>query len=109
MSWDIHLYTELDGNEIEILGTDFNYTHNTNDMIREAGFRDWPYKVDGWDAQDLGIALTKVLEEFARDPDRFRAMNPENGWGRYDTLVPVLQQIRDLCAQYPSAKVGMSA
>lgn len=109
MSWDINLYTELDGEIIDIPGTDFNYTHNINQMIREAGFSDWPYEVDGWDAQDLGIALAKSLEELTRDPKRFRAMNPKNGWGDYDTLVPVLQQIRELCAKYPSAKVHMWA
>ena len=109
MSWDIHLYTELDGQEIEIQGTDFNYTHNTNQMVREAGLKEWPYKIDGWDAQDLGIALAKALEELTRDPKRFRAMNPANGWGDYDSLIVVLQRIRDLCAQYPSAKVYMSA
>lgn len=108
MSWDIWLITELDGHEIEV-GESFNYTHNCNGMIRDAGFEDWPYFVDGWGAKKLGVSLDKLISNLEKDPRKYRAMNPKNGWGDYDSLLLVLRQVKDQCRTYPSAKVRMSA
>jgi hypothetical protein len=108
MSWDIWLVTEVDGHEITI-GESFNYTHNCNRMIRDAGLTEWPYKVDGWEAKKLAIFLDMAIENLSVDPEKYRAMNPENGWGDYDSLLDVLKQVRKQCATYPSTKVRMSA
>lgn len=108
MSWDIWLITELDGHEIQI-DRSFNYTHNCNGMIREAGLQVWPYEVDGWKAGDLARQLDTAIAQLEREPKRYRAMDPPNGWGSYDTLLPRLREVRDQCRTYPSATVRMSA
>ncbi len=107
MSWDAYFD-----------GRDWNYTHNTNGMIAaayEAVSGEETEQCDGplgpvigaawWDrlngmtgpqgAEYLG-AIIKGLEA---DPDRYRAMNPENGWGGYDTLLGTLREMRDHSAQ----------
>lgn len=108
MSWSVTLTTELDGHQI-IVADGCDYTHNTNRMIRDAGFLGWPYEVHSWTAKKLGEGLDEAIKNLERDPKRYRAMNPANGWGDYDSLVGVLRELRDQCRTFPSAKVSMSA
>lgn len=35
------------------------------------------------------------LDALEADPEQYRAMNPENGWGSYDSLLGVLREMRD--------------
>lgn len=109
MSWDIWLETEVDGHKITLPGTSFNYTHNCNRMIRSAGFTEWPYSVDGWNAEELEPRLYAATVIMAADPETYRAMNPENGWGDYDSLMDQLGHVMDVCQKFPSATVRMFA
>lgn len=108
MSWDIWLKTELDGHEVSVWGGR-NYTHNCNRMIRDAGLPEWPYSVEGWRAGELYERLDEVIANLVANPKKYQAMDPPNGWGSYDTLIPAIREVRDQCQKYPSAIVGMSA
>lgn len=108
MSWDVWLVTKLDDHEITVWEGP-NYTHNTNIMIREAGLVEWPYEVDDWVAEKLAHQLDFALNNLEADPKKYRAMNPSNGWGDYDSLLLVLREVREQCCKYPSARVRMSA
>jgi len=109
MSWWVSLVTKVDGHEIEVGDSSMNYTHNCNPMIRDAGLTQWPYEVDGWKASYLGALLREAIENLEAEPAVYQAMNPPNGWGSYDTLLPVLRKVRDECLKYPSTTVRMSA
>lgn len=50
---------------------------------------------------DLHRALRALLDE----PERFRAMNPSNGWGSYDGLVEVVRSALEAAERYPNARV----
>lgn len=109
MSWDATLLCDCCGSEL----IDINYTHNTNRMINEALSTAGVFTTEpeGWWAQALGVSwidaldgmsgpdgarlLNAVIGEFKRDPEKYRVMNPENGWGSYDRLLPVLTAMRD--------------
>lgn len=39
--------------------------------------------------------LTALVKELESDPPKYMAMNPENGWGSYKTLLEVLRDMRD--------------
>ena len=108
MSWDIWLSVEVDGKDVEIVPS-VNYTHNTNSMIRAAGFEEWPYRIDGMGCREFCKRLDATLEELRSDPTSFRFMNPGNGWGDYDSLVRVLSEVLDAFDSYPSATVRVSA
>ena len=41
----------------------------------------------------------------AADPDRFKALNPENGWGNYESAVMVMSALAIACLLYPDATV----
>lgn len=88
-----------------------NITHNLNRMADEAGI----YKAL-WRPEEIGITQARQLIEPLRaglaalntDPERFRALNPSNGWGDYDGLVRFVARYLAACEQYPDAAVYVS-
>lgn len=127
MSWDAELYTEVDGKRVQCGDDDWNYTHNTNCMIaavledagKEVGSAWWndlrKEKGDYWCTALNGLTgaegaklLTLIIDGLAANPSRFIAMNPSNGWGSYQRLLPILRQMRDASQDWPSAKWSIS-
>lgn len=108
MSWDADLYDDRGHLEHEA-----NYTHNTNGMIAaaleaigmekphtEEGFwrivgPEWWKQLDGMSGEDGVKYLQSIIDELEREPAKYRAMNPENGWGDYNGLLAVLKRMRD--------------
>ena len=82
MSWDIGI--EL--NKFAFEHSSWNYTHNCNKMMAEAGFN-WVYNLDGVLVKDTIPKFQEMLKNLKADPEKFRAMNPQNFWGDYDSLV----------------------
>lgn len=106
MSWDVDLIVPgLDAWS----GPSWNYTHNINPMINDAmtragiPFELWPgSSAEGWWENRDGTPawfdvidgrpgpeglriVTAVLNEWDNDPAHYRTMNPENGWGSFDS------------------------
>lgn len=103
MSWDADLFQEFGPS----LG-DWNYTHNTSPMIyvvlRESGNEvdgTWWNTLDGMDAPTSAKYLGLIIDGLVKDPARFRAMNPKNGWGDYDSLIQILKEMRDRIPEAP--------
>lgn len=88
-----------------------NLTHNLTDMAREAGL----YGVI-WRPEEHGIRMARQLVEPLRrglevlrsDPERFRKLNPENGWGSYDGFVSFVAKYSVACIDHPDAMVSVS-
>jgi hypothetical protein len=115
VSWDADLIEDRGHSE-----GSWNYTHNTNRMIADAyeavtgtptaqasgplgpviGAAWWDRLDDmtGTEGRDYLAAIIRGLEA---DPDRWRAMNPPNGWGSYDSLLGVLREMRDAVPDWP--------
>ena len=103
MSWDA-----------DFNGQWWNYTHNTNRMLAAAyesvtGEQTedcdhpllgpaigptWYKRLDGMTAAESIAYLGQIIEGLRRDPDRYREMNPENGWGDYAGILRVLEAMR---------------
>ena len=116
MSWD----ADFDGHS-------WNYTHNTNRMIA-AALKDhagadvppcggslgdiigpaWWYKLQGLDADEGRNYLSLIIESLESDPMKYRAMNPENGWGSYDSLLETLREMRDASVVHHDPKWSVS-
>lgn len=102
MSWSLYPHGEVDGNDVG-LDDGWNYTHNCNGMIRAAGM-DWSSEhLEGVTGKRLAIELAAAILVLETDPAKFIAMNPDNGWGSYETLLPVLRAIRDCAVKFPSS------
>lgn len=92
----------------------WNHTHNTNAMIAAAyeavsgeqtaqcggplgpviGAAWWD-RLNGASGADGAAYLGQIITGLEADPERYRAMNPPNGWGSYDSLLDVLRKMRD--------------
>ena len=64
-------------------GAELNITYNLSKMLAEAGFMGWR-EIVGKPAREVGAHIIGVLDGMTVDPERWRAMNPPNGWGDYD-------------------------
>lgn len=90
---------------------DANITHNLAPMAREAGLYDalWqPDTIGAKQAADLREPLTRGLGALLRDPERFKRLNPPNGWGAYDDLVKAVRDYLQACLNNPDAAVSVS-
>lgn len=112
MSYDIslHAYVTTGGPELtEVCVTEVgNYTSNVSPMWAEAlghRLRD----LHGRRAGDVLDALRVAVTAMETNPDEYRALNPENGWGSYDGALSYLRDLRDACAMHPNAQIYISA
>jgi hypothetical protein len=85
-----------------------NCTHNLSRMAQEAGIRDavWAPELNGIErAEHLIDPVKRGIETLEGDPERFKAFNPENGWGTYESLLEFLRSILDAALRWPEASV----
>lgn len=47
--------------------------------------------------------LDMIIGTMMETPELFREMNPENGWGDFDSFLGVLREMRARAAEFPSA------
>lgn len=81
----------------------WNYTRNVTPMIAAAWSiatgapieHNWWDMLNGLDGPKGKSHIATVIRALESDPHHFRSMNPPNGWGSYDTLLPVLRAMRD--------------
>lgn len=89
----------------EVSSTTFNLTYNLSPMLWEAGMPRWRELV-GMSASQAGPIWRDIHGKLAADPERFKAFNPENGWGTYEQAVEVIGALADACERHPEAKIG---
>jgi len=106
MSYSIWLTIDTGGPEPACLDLDWNCTSNCGPMWRAAGAN--LAEFDGKLAGDCLPILEKAIGEMRANPAKYIAMNPENGWGSYDRLVPALHELADGFSRHPKATVVVS-
>jgi len=93
---------------------DNNITHNLSKMASEVKLSNGLTLYDVlWrpDEHELELAedIAELLDEgwniLLSEPDRFRQLNPENGWGNYDGLCRFVYEYRTACWDEPDATV----
>ena len=93
---------------------DNNITHNLSKMAFEVKLTNGLSLYDVlWrpDEHELELAedIAELLDEgwniLLSEPDRFRQLNPENGWGNYDNLCKFVYEYRNACWNEPDATV----
>lgn len=113
MSWWAHLNDDRGHSEGE-----WNYTHNTSKMIYaaldEAGYElppdpqipnrnmPWWMHLRGMDGPTGAAFLHIIITRLESDPGKYRAMNPANGWGDYDSFLGVLKEMRASVPEWPT-------
>lgn len=87
-----------------------NITHNLAKMASEAGIYKhlWrPDEIEIERSDQLIEPLRAGLELLQKEPERFKAFNPENGWGDYEGLVRFVEDYLAACQEWPDAKVSI--
>jgi hypothetical protein len=93
---------------------DNNITHNLSKMASEVKLSNGLTLYDVlWrpDEHELELAedIAELLDEgwniLLSEPDRFRQLNPENGWGNYDNLCTFVYEYRTACWDEPDATI----
>lgn len=106
MSYDVWLVIDTGGPEPAQVGRNWNYTTNCSPMWRAAGanLADFHDKT----AAECEPVLRAAIAAMVTTPAIYRALDPENGWGSYDTLLPALVELADTMAAHPKATVVVS-
>lgn len=115
MSWNAYLIDDRGHTEGE-----WNYTHNTNGManlaldasyeqvsVFEEVFRpgrlSWWKRLDTLDGPTGAAMLDGIIRAMESDPEKYRALNPPNNWGDYDSFLKVLRDMRDAVPEWPTS------
>ncbi len=88
-----------------------NITHNLGKMAEAADvyYALWrPEEIGIKKASDLIEVLQHGYSKLTDDPDTYKAMNPINGWGSYESLVVFVADYLNACRLYPDAFVRVS-
>lgn len=88
-----------------------NITHNLGPMAREAGLYEHLWRPD-----EIGVTVAAQLVEpliagirsLVADPERYRKLNPPNGWGSYEKLGDFCCRYLLACDTHPTARVRVS-
>lgn len=105
MSYDVSLYIETGGPEPVCL-TDRNQTSNVACMWRHAGAD--LAEFHGRTASDVLPVLRAAIAAMEDDPATYKAMDPPNGWGDYDSCLEFLRGLVIDFASHPKATVTVS-
>ena len=117
MSLDVYLYSRIPcphcqkSVDTENCVHTSNITHNLGGMAQEAGI----YR-HLWHPEDLLIntageligPLNAGLVLLRAEPERFKKLNPDNGWGSYEGFITFVEEYLRACEEYPNAKISVS-
>lgn len=88
-----------------------NITHNLGKMAEAAGIyrHVWlPEEIGITTAAQLVEPLATAIAAMRADPERFRAFDAPNGWGKYEHFLPWLERYHAACVENPDAEVRVS-
>lgn len=99
MGWSFNIDIDAGGSHPINYDQNINYTHNTTKMLFDVGID--IYKIDGKPASEVRSIFAIGLKKLEADPSKYKAMNPDNGWGSYSGLLEVMQKVIDSCDEAP--------
>ena len=105
MSYDVYLEIDTGAPDpVEVWWR--NHTSNTARMWSDAGLDLNAF--NGKSAVLLQFAAANALVEITSNLDKYRAMEPDNGWGTVESTIEFIDSIVDACALHWRATVRVS-
>ncbi len=105
MSADVWLQIDTGGPEPTSVTETRTLTYNLTPMLRAAGFCGWQ-ELMGQNAAESEPMLMATGRALRADPARFKAMNPENGWGDYEQAIDMMEELALDARKHPKAHWG---
>jgi hypothetical protein len=108
MSLDFYIYPGVHESGSESIS--FNITHNLAPMADKAGlYKPLWRPEENYDKPVLAIdvypAIVAGFNNLMFNPENYKNLNPENGWGDYNSLVDFTANVLAALRQYPLAVV----
>lgn len=88
-----------------------NITHNLAEMAEVAGLYTYLWKPEEMGiahAKDLIAPLASGLKLLKSAPEKFKALEPANGWGTYENFVSFVEHYLWACIDHPDAEIVVS-
>jgi hypothetical protein len=94
-----------------------NITHNLNKMAMAVELSNgktlydvlWrPDEHEYTKAIEIVSLLSEGLVELVRYPEKYKTLNPSNGWGSYDGLIEFVKKYHSACLDNPEAEIRVS-
>lgn len=81
---------------------DCNVTYNLAGMYykaidKEKGFK----KLHNMSCETALPIINKAIKDMIENKEEYKKLNPKNGWGTYEGLLEVFQDMRNVCEQNP--------
>lgn len=108
MSYDVSLVIDTGGSEPAEVVDVGNMTSNVAPMWRKALPPDGIAGLHGRRCADVTGQLQLAVAHMENHPDFYRAMNPPNGWGDYESALDYLRKLRDAAAAHPLTTIEVS-
>ena len=79
-----------------------NVTYNLADMYykaidEEKGFK----KLHNMSCKTVLPIIEKAIKDMIENKEEYKKLNPKNGWGTYECLLEVFQDMRNVCESNP--------
>ena len=115
MSYDFVLEVDVGGERpLPLEGFDCNYTYNVSPMFRLAFCTDGQpedgegiNQLHGLTGQEALPLLTRAIDQMMLNPEAYRVLNPESGWGNYEGALATLRMLARWCRKAPRATIGV--
>lgn len=76
-------------------------TKTWHDAPNGHGTIHWLEELIKMNGAEGGAYISSILKQLQSDPERYEAMNPENGWGNYGQLCAMLQDMIKSIPEWP--------
>ncbi len=103
MSYDFGMKADL-GNGKIYLNYEKNYTYNVSPMFYEAFGEPGINFIEGKTGEECMVRLLSGLANMDNNKKKYKAMNPDNGWGCYEGAVEVIETLIKWAKESPKAE-----
>ena len=108
MGWDIWLKINTGKKKyytVEALG---GCTYNVSDMFQLAGIE----RLSNFDGQNCSnpeilAKLKFAINDMKKYPEKSKPLNPDNGWGSYESALLYLKKLYRGCLRHPNAIISI--
>ena len=104
MSYDVSLVINTGHQNAEVCDVG-NMTYNVSPMFQEALGGDGLMGMQGHKAKDSIPLLQQAVKDMRDHPDKYKAMNPSNGWGDYHGALAYLEKLLESCKDHPRCTI----
>jgi hypothetical protein len=107
MSFDVDLLADLGGPEpVYVTSLDANYTYNCSQMFFVAT-EEYLSDLNGRLCSEIIPIFETAIKDMTDNPEKYEALNPENGWGNAKGWLKFITQIYDACVSAPLARLDV--